>query len=382
VERQQQTLTTNLYTVPASTTTVITSLVVTNTAASAGTFTIAIGTAASETALFDAAAAAFGSDDFELISSVTPTAASTSVNFTSLDPFKKLLVICKDVELATTGIIRIRLNNDSNGDNYLYNYFSTSANINAAFGTGFQATTTNTVSQTVRFLDWDKTVKIAMPELNANIPPNCRTLRSRVLYVRGNFLRNQKDSHDKYFPCVIFGVSSVPNRSPLFHIMMEDGGLWWRMPINAFCTEPGTAEEDIHNLVLWNSFSSFITVTKFSNLANLRMFYVDRNKTKVSGKYLFTLDWYSGDANSLDDGYSENPGQHKCGHVIQRDDGNFAIQPNNRIFALEPSFTTKPGKPVIHRLINTYKWDVEDAAKWVTEDSDAYHYEINKPEGV
>ena len=39
-----------------------------------------------------------------------------------------------------------------------------------------------------------------MPELNANIPPiEC--------YVRGNFLRNQEDSHDKYFPCVIFGVA-------------------------------------------------------------------------------------------------------------------------------------------------------------------------------
>jgi hypothetical protein len=87
-----------------------------------------------------------------------------------------------------------------------------------------------------------------VPELNANIPPiEC--------YVRGNFLRNQKDSHDKYFPCVIFGVASVQNRSPLFHLLMEDGGLWWRMPINAFCTEPGVPEVDIHNLVLWNSFS-------------------------------------------------------------------------------------------------------------------------------
>jgi len=58
-----------------------------------------------------------------------------------------------------------------------------------------------------------------MPELNANMPPvEC--------YVRGNFLRNQKDSHDKYFPCVIFVVSSIPNRSPLFHFIMEDGGLW------------------------------------------------------------------------------------------------------------------------------------------------------------
>ena len=62
-----------------------------------------------------------------------------------------------------------------------------------------------------------------MPELNANIPPiEC--------YVRGNFLRNQEDSHDLYFPCVIFGVASIPGRSPLFHLMMEDGGLWWRMP--------------------------------------------------------------------------------------------------------------------------------------------------------
>ncbi len=52
------TLTTNLYTVPAATTTVITSIVVTNTAATAGTFTLSIGTAASETALFDAVAIA------------------------------------------------------------------------------------------------------------------------------------------------------------------------------------------------------------------------------------------------------------------------------------------------------------------------------------
>jgi hypothetical protein len=47
-------VTTNLYTVPSATTTVITSIVVCNTASTAGTFTMAIGTAASETPLFDA----------------------------------------------------------------------------------------------------------------------------------------------------------------------------------------------------------------------------------------------------------------------------------------------------------------------------------------
>ena len=194
-----------------------------------------------------------------------------------------------------------------------------------------------------------------MPELNANIPPiDC--------YVRGNFLRNQIDSHDKYFECLIFGVSSVQNRSPLFHFMMEDGGLWWRMPINAFCTKPGVPEVDLHELVLWNSFSPYVAVTKFANLTNLRMSYKDRQKNVVQGKYLFTLDWHNPDSNRLDDGYSETPNEHKCGHVIQRDDGNFAIQPNNRVRVFEPSFANRKDL-VIGRIINDRIWDVEDEEK-------------------
>jgi hypothetical protein len=194
-----------------------------------------------------------------------------------------------------------------------------------------------------------------VPELNANIPPiDC--------YVRGNFLRNQEDSHDKYFSCVIFGVSSVQNRSPLFHFMMEDGGLWWRMPINAFCKEPNTPEVDLHELVLWNSFSPNVAVTKFANLANLKMSYRDRNRNVVSGKYLFTLDWHNPESNRLDDGYSETPNEHKCGHVIQRDDGNFAIQPNNRVRVFEPSFANKKDL-VIGRIISDRVWDVEDEEK-------------------
>jgi hypothetical protein len=144
--------------------------------------------------------------------------------------------------------------------------------------------------------------------------------------------------------------------------MMEDGGLWWRMPINAFCKEPNTPEIDLHNLVLWNSFSPNVAVTKFANLANLKMSYKDRNKNVVPGKYLFTLDWHNPDSNRLDDGYSETPNEHKCGHVIQRDDGNFAIQPNNRVRVFEPSFANQKDL-VIGRIINDRVWDVEDKEK-------------------
>jgi len=82
--------------------------------------------------------------------------------------------------------------------------------------------------------------------LNANVPLiEC--------YVRGNYLRDQKDSHDKYFKCVIFGVSSVPKQVPLFHFIMEDGGVWWKAPISAFCKRPNTEELPLNELVLWIS---------------------------------------------------------------------------------------------------------------------------------
>jgi len=207
-----------------------------------------------------------------------------------------------------------------------------------------------------------------MPELNANIPPiEC--------YVRGNYLRNQKDSHDIYLPCMLFGVASIQGRSPLFHFLMEDGGVWWRMPISAFCDQPEVPEVDIHELVLWNSFSPHITVTEFQAMRNMRMEYVSRSGNFIKGKYLFTLDWHAPDDNTTNLGFSTNPGQHKCGHVIIRDDGNFAIQPNNRVRLYDPSYTTKKTN-LIHRLINTQQWDVEDAAKWVTSDDDSYHYGI------
>jgi hypothetical protein len=211
-----------------------------------------------------------------------------------------------------------------------------------------------------------------MPELNANTP-------IIQAYVRGNYLRDQEDSHDKYFPVTIFGVATVQGRSPLFHFMMEDGGLWWRMPISAFCAEPGVPEVDIHNLVLWNAFSPFVAVTMFEAMQNMRMQYIDRDRNKIQGKYLFTLDWHAPERNIIDLAYSETPSEHKCGHVILRDDGNFAIQPNNRVLMFEPSMTTKAnGGPLIERLVNTRKWDVEDASKWTAEDSNRYNYDIVK----
>ena len=212
-----------------------------------------------------------------------------------------------------------------------------------------------------------------MAYLNINIPPiEC--------YIRTNFLQNRKEfsPSDTYFPVTIFGMSSIPGTSPLFHFILEDGGLWWRMPIHAFCSRPDVPLQDLHQLVLWNSFSNYVSCTQFLYLSGMRMSYINRSKEKIMGTYLFTLDWAHEDKNIPNVGFSEAPGQHKCGHVIERDDGNYAIQPNNRVKVYEPSFVTKPDQFLIERKLNTHSWSVENVSKWVLSDNDKYDYDIEE----
>lgn len=82
------TTTTNLYTVPSATTTVITSIAVANTAATAGTFTLSVGAANSEVLLFDAVAIAADTTTIIDLKQVLPAthvidggASAVTINF-------------------------------------------------------------------------------------------------------------------------------------------------------------------------------------------------------------------------------------------------------------------------------------------------------------
>ncbi len=209
--------------------------------------------------------------------------------------------------------------------------------------------------------------------LNANIPLiEC--------YVRGNYLRDQKDSHDQYFKCVVFAVSSIPKQVPLFSFVMEDGGVWWRSPISAFCKRPDTKELPLNELVLWDSFSYNMSITTFYHLANSKIIYTSRTGFKRKGNYLFTIDWSAGDYNELNYGYAEMPDQHKCGHVIELEDGNYAIQPNNRLKVYDSNMGIDVNKTLINRLVNTKIWSVEDTAKWITTEKEKGSYDYDYEE--
>lgn len=197
--------------------------------------------------------------------------------------------------------------------------------------------------------------------INVDLPPiEC--------FVRHEFMRQHRDGHGDVSPCVVFGMASIPGQTPLFHFLCPDGGIWWRMPLSALCHKPGAKPLPLHEIVLWDSFSYFASATRFSLLANKRMTYRSRSNVERDGRYLLTIDWASPDGQ----GFAETPGQHKCGHLIELDDGNYALQPNNRVWCFEPSYTTSFRKPELERLVSDRIYTAEDQPRYVLSDSESY----------
>jgi len=96
----------------------------------------------------------------------------------------------------------------------------------------------------------------------------------------------------------------------------------------------------------------------------------------IVGIYLFTVDFAHPESNIVDTDHSEIPHEHKCAHIIELDDGNYAAQPNNRCIWDIPSFTVKDDIP--DWKVQTSEWTVEDSRAWRTEDTDNFFYEIEE----
>ena len=212
-----------------------------------------------------------------------------------------------------------------------------------------------------------------MAYLNANIPPIYAQIRKEYLY-------DLKKHHGEVEDCIIFGISALTGRSILWHAIMENGAIFYRLPISAFIQkgfEPSRVPtRRLDELQLWNCFSYYPAVTSWDILESQAGKYIGKDKKWHSGKYLFTIDFAHPEANILDTDHSEIPHEHKCAHIIALDDGNFAAQPNNRCIWDIPSFTVKDETP--DWKVQTSEWNVEDSRAWRTEDTDKFFYEIEE----
>ena len=127
-----------------------------------------------------------------------------------------------------------------------------------------------------------------MAYLNANIPPIYCKIRTEYLY-------DMEDSRAGESDCVVFGIASISGRALLFHAMLPNGAVFYRLPISAFFQKHLSRSEvpdmSVDKLQLWNCFSYWPSVHRFDWLAGLKGKYLGLDKKFYHGEYLFTIDW-------------------------------------------------------------------------------------------
>jgi len=176
-------------------------------------------------------------------------------------------------------------------------------------------------------------------------------------------------------------VASITGRPILFHAIMENGAVFYRLPISAFIQRGFNVKEvprmRLDELELWNCFSYYPSVCVYDILDAQSGKFFGKDKKLHPGAYLFTVDWAHPESNIVDTDHSEISHEHKCAHILALENGNYAAQPNNRIIWNIPSFTVKDEVPWDWK-VQTSDWNVEDKSKWRTEDSDRFFYDIKE----
>jgi hypothetical protein len=185
-----------------------------------------------------------------------------------------------------------------------------------------------------------------------------------------------KKGQGELTPGVIISVRCMPGQAALFQVLLENGVLRDKLPSHAFLTKPELPKPDLpfHYLQLWNCFSYNFTLLKLNFVGGGPVEVFMKDKKFYSGKYFATINWGSNDMNT-DLSLAEDPMEHKSHHIILLDNGQIALQPNNRIKWSEPSFVTKPFPEKPDYLVCNEFYNVEDHEKWHTEDSDRMFYD-------
>jgi len=152
-------------------------------------------------------------------------------------------------------------------------------------------------------------------------------------FVRDAFLFSDFDNKD-LTPCYAFGVKTLINKPLTFIVQLNNGAVFQNLPIHSLVhrkdfISPATSEKELLSILqYWNMQSSSAEVITYSYLEGYTVDCYNRNKQWMRGTYLFTIDDYYADANSLKVGYA-NDTDSKSFNIIKLVNGFFAAYPNN-----------------------------------------------------
>jgi len=139
-----------------------------------------------------------------------------------------------------------------------------------------------------------------------------------------------RDADKEYYSGVVFAACSLMCRVLSFHVELENGAIYERVPIDAiYWKKPGKDQLALHEIQVYDCFSYHLTSIAYNLLLARRCNVFVPNKGYYPGKYYCTIDWAIGAG-------GEAPEIRKSAYLILLDNGQVAAQPSNRIIWRDP----------------------------------------------
>jgi hypothetical protein len=212
-----------------------------------------------------------------------------------------------------------------------------------------------------------------MPELICNLP-------AEKVWVRREYLRDLQDGHGEFVEGVWITAKSIAGRAFYFETYLpEYGAMFDKLPISAFLSKPVTPELDMNlpNLQFWNCMDYNVTAIYKQFIGSMDFEVLTRDFGIVKGTYVCTLDNYHNQPDVIDYSTSEIPEEHKSFNLLQLDNGQYCLYPNNRMRIYDNSLT--PEKPKMPDFkVSTVEYQVENGNNTRLGDTDEYFWKTKK----
>ena len=213
-----------------------------------------------------------------------------------------------------------------------------------------------------------------MSQLVVNLP-------SQKVWVRKEYLRDLQDGYGEFVEGVWVSAKSIPGRAFYFETYLpEYAAMFDKLPISAFVSEPKTPEVDMDlpNLQFWNCMDYGVVSVDKKFIGSMDFECYTRDHGIQKGTYVCTIDNYHHDPDYVDWATSENPAEHKSHNLIELDNGQYALYPNNRLRIFDNSLTPVDPKMPDFKVSTQY-YSVENGFERLGMGrEDEYHWKTAK----
>ena len=162
------------------------------------------------------------------------------------------------------------------------------------------------------------------------------------VWVRKEYLTDHQSGHGEFVKGVWVSCKSMPGRAFYFETYLpEYAAMYDKLPISAFLSSPEVPDPDMDlpNLQFWNCMDYGVVAICKQFIGSMDYELYTRDFGTQKGTYVCTLDNYHQDPDVIDYATSENPAEHKSHNLIELDNGQYALYPNNRMRIFDNSLT-------------------------------------------